>query len=114
MLSCGCKGCFTPTHGMAGRRSRGWPRVRGWARKVVIYMQNLVRQLRGERGLTQEDLADKVDVSRQTIISIESGRYNPSIVLAYKIAKVFGRSIEEVFLYEAEVKGEASDVSLPR
>lgn len=94
--------------------SQGWPRARGWARKVVIHMQNLVRQLRGERGLTQADLADKVDVSRQTIISIESGRYNPSIVLAYKISKVFGRSIEEVFLCEAERKGGASDVSRPR
>ncbi|HEY3315333.1 MAG TPA: helix-turn-helix transcriptional regulator [Bacillota bacterium] len=65
-------------------------------------------------GLTQEDLADKVDVSRQTIISIESGRYNPSITLAYKIARVFGQSIEEVFLRETEVKGERSNVSLPR
>jgi putative transcriptional regulator len=64
--------------------------------------------------LTQEDLADKVDVSRQTIISIESGRYNPSITLAYKIARVFGQSIEEVFLRETEVKGERSNVSLPR
>ncbi|HEY3316290.1 MAG TPA: helix-turn-helix transcriptional regulator [Bacillota bacterium] len=77
-------------------------------------MRNLVRQLRNDHGLTQEDLADKVDVSRQTIISIESGRYNPSIILACKIAKVFGKSIEEVFLCDAEEKGDASNVGLPR
>ncbi len=84
------------------------------SRKVVIGVRNLVRQLRNERGLTQEDLADRVDVSRQTIISIESGRYNPSIILAYKIARVFGKTIEEVFLCELEEKGDASDANARR
>ncbi len=71
---------------------------------------NLVRKLRAEHGLTQEDLASRVGVSRQTIISIESGRYNPSIMLAYKIARCFAKSIEQVFLCEAEEKGASSDV----
>jgi len=79
-------------------------------------MLNLVRRLRAEHGLTQEELASRVGVSRQTIISIESGRYNPSIMLAYKIARCFGKSIEEVFLCQAEEeeKGESSDVDLRR
>lgn len=47
--------------------------------------------------MTQEQLADKLGVSRQTIISIESGRYNPSLILGYKISKVFNESIEEIF-----------------
>ena len=65
-------------------------------------MRNRVRELRMERGMTQEQMAERVGVSRQTIISIESGRYNPSIVLAYKLARVFGQIIEEVFFYEPE------------
>ncbi|ADI02097.1 helix-turn-helix transcriptional regulator [Syntrophothermus lipocalidus] len=63
-------------------------------------MQNRLRALREERGLTQEDLASMVDVSRQTIISLEHGRYNPSIILAHKLARVFGLTIEEVFIFE--------------
>ncbi|MHB0886018.1 MAG: helix-turn-helix transcriptional regulator [Bacillota bacterium] len=77
-------------------------------------MLNLVRKLRVEHGLTQEELASRVKVSRQTIISIESGRYSPSIMLAYRIARCFGMSIEGVFLCEAEEKGAPPDVSLPR
>ena len=57
-----------------------------------------VRELRLEGGLTQEEVADRVGVSRQTIISIESGRYNPSIVLAYKLARLFSESVEGLFL----------------
>lgn len=60
-------------------------------------MRNRVKELRTERGMTQEELADDVGVSRQTIISIESGRYNPSILLAYKLARIFGESIEALF-----------------
>lgn len=67
-------------------------------------MLNRVREFRSKFELTQEDLADLVGVSRQTIISIEGGRYNPSILLAYKIARQFGLSIEEVFLCEEEIK----------
>jgi putative transcriptional regulator len=69
-------------------------------------VRNRVRELRSEAGLTQEEVAQKVGVSRQTIISIESGRYNPSILLAYKLAKVFSRSIEEVFLCREELEEE--------
>lgn len=53
-------------------------------------------------GMTQQQLADQTEVSRQTIVSLESGKYNPSILLAYKIAKIFGLSIEEVFIFEEE------------
>ena len=61
-------------------------------------MRSRVRELRLEGGLTQEEVADRVGVSRQTIISIESGRYNPSIVLAYKLARLFAESVEGLFL----------------
>jgi len=63
-----------------------------------------VRELRVGRGLTQEEIAESVGVSRQTIISIEVGRYNPSIVLAYKLARAFDQSIEDVFFYEPETE----------
>ena len=61
-------------------------------------MRNRVRELRLEGGLTQEEVADRVGVSRQTIISIESGRYNPSILLAYKLSRLFSESVEGLFL----------------
>ena len=67
-------------------------------------MRNRVRELRVGRGLTQEEIAESVGVSRQTIISIEVGRYNPSIVLAYKLARAFDQSIEDVFFYEPETE----------
>jgi putative transcriptional regulator len=60
-------------------------------------MQNRVRELRTAAGLRQEDLADKVAVSRQTIISIETGRYNPSLELAWRLSKALGTSIEDLF-----------------
>jgi len=65
-------------------------------------MKNILEQLRTDAGLTQQELADRVDVSRQTIISLESGRYNPSILLAFRIAKLFEKPIETIFLYEEE------------
>jgi putative transcriptional regulator len=67
-------------------------------------VRNRVRELRIGRGLTQEEMAERVGVSRQTIISIEVGRYNPSIVLAYKLARAFDQSIEDVFFYEPETE----------
>lgn len=63
-------------------------------------MKNRLRDLRNQFNLRQEDLADRTGVSRQTIISIENGRYNPSLDLAYKLARVFGLSIEEIFIFE--------------
>ncbi len=65
-------------------------------------MKNRLEELRKAKGLRQEELADILEVSRQTIGSLENGRYNPSITLAFKIAKVFNLSIEEVFIYEEE------------
>lgn len=66
-------------------------------------MKNRLEEIRKERNTTQEDLANILEVSRQTISSLEKGRYNPSIILAFKIAKYFSMSIEDIFIYE-EVK----------
>ena len=65
-------------------------------------MKNRLEQIRRERGILQEDLAKSMGVSRQTISSLENGRYNPSILLAHKIAKFFGLTIEEVFIFGEE------------
>lgn len=63
-------------------------------------MKNSIKELREKNNMTQDELASYVDVSRQTIISLEKGRYNPSILLAHKIAVLFGKTIEEVFLFK--------------
>ncbi|EHI97685.1 transcriptional regulator, XRE family [Clostridium sp. DL-VIII] len=63
-------------------------------------MKNRIKELREEKNLTQEDLANLLETSRQTIISLEKGKYNPSIMLAYKISKVFNKIIEEIFIFE--------------
>ena len=60
-------------------------------------MKNLVRELRTEHGWSQRDLADKLEVSRQTVNAIETGRYDPSLPLAFSIAKLFGKPIEKIF-----------------
>lgn len=60
-------------------------------------MKNILRELRAERGWRQEDLALQLQVSRQTINALEAGRYDPSLPLAFKIARLFGRPIEEIF-----------------
>ena len=65
-------------------------------------MKNRLEEIRKERGIKQEELAAALEVSRQTIGSLENGRYNPSILLAFKIARYFGLPIEEIFLYEEE------------
>ena len=67
-------------------------------------MKNRLEELRKERNIRQEELAAALKVSRQTIGSLENGRYNPSIILAFKIAGYFGMSIEEIFIYEEEIK----------
>ncbi|MBS4537640.1 helix-turn-helix transcriptional regulator [Clostridium sp. D2Q-11] len=69
-------------------------------------MKNRLEQIRKDNEITQSQLADKLEVSRQTIGSLENGRYNPSIVLAFKIAKFFNLSIEDIFIYEEEVNNE--------
>lgn len=63
-------------------------------------MNNRIQMLRKEKRMTQEELAELCKVTRQTIISLESGRYNPSIFLAHKIAQIFGLTIEQVFIFE--------------
>ena len=65
-------------------------------------MKNRIEQIRKEQNIRQEDFAKSMGVSRQTISSLENGRYNPSIQLAYKIAKYFDMTIEEVFIFEEE------------
>jgi putative transcriptional regulator len=65
-------------------------------------LKNRIEAIRKERGIRQEDFARTLGVSRQTISSLETGRYNPSILLAYKIAKYFDLTIEEVFVFEEE------------
>jgi putative transcriptional regulator len=67
---------------------------------------NRVEEIRKQRGITQEELAEALEVSRQTISSIENGRYNPSIILAFKIARYFGMPIEEIFIFEGDLKDE--------
>ena len=65
-------------------------------------MKNRIETIRKERGILQDEMAKAMGVSRQTISSLENGRYNPSILLAYKIAKYFNMTIEEVFIFEEE------------
>lgn len=65
-------------------------------------MKNRLEELRKARGIRQEELAVSLEVSRQTIGSLENGRYNPSILLAFKIARYFGMSIEDIFIYGEE------------
>lgn len=65
-------------------------------------MKNRLEEIRKERGIKQEELADALEVSRQTIGSLENGRYNPSITLAFKLAKYFDMSIEDIFIYEED------------
>ena len=63
-------------------------------------MKNRIGELRKERGITQQSLGDSLGMSRQTIISLENGRYNPSLGLAHAIAKLFDMSIEEIFIFD--------------
>ena len=65
-------------------------------------MRNRLKVLRAERDWTQADLAQALEVSRQTVNAIETGKYDPSLPLAFKLARLFGRSIEEIFQDEAE------------
>ena len=64
-------------------------------------MQNYIKQFRVELGLTQQELAQKVWVRRETIVFLEMGKYNPSLKLAFQIAKIFNRKIEEIFLIDS-------------
>lgn len=63
-------------------------------------MQNRIKEFRQTFGITQEEFADKIGVSRQTVVSIEKGKYNPSMVLGFRIAKLFNVTVEEIFIME--------------
>jgi putative transcriptional regulator len=65
-------------------------------------MKNRIKELRANKDLTQDQLAEQLEVSRQTIISLERERYNPSIILAFKLAQIFNCKIEDIFIYEEE------------
>jgi putative transcriptional regulator len=65
-------------------------------------LQNLIRDKRIHMHITQEELSQRLKVSRQTIISLESGKYKPSLVLAHKLAQLFGCQIEELFIFEGD------------
>jgi putative transcriptional regulator len=65
-------------------------------------MRNRIEEIRNAKGIRQDELAKLMGVSRQTISSLENGRYNPSIMLAYKISRYFGMTIEEVFIFDEE------------
>ncbi len=65
-------------------------------------MKNRLEELRKSKNLRQDELGEALGVSRQTVISIEKGKYNPSITLAFKIARYFGTTIEEIFIYEGD------------
>ena len=67
-------------------------------------MKTKIREYRARQGLTQEELAKKVGVRRETIVFLEKGKYNPSLFLAYKIAKVLQASIEHLFIFEEETQ----------
>jgi transcriptional regulator len=67
-------------------------------------VKNKLEEIRKAKGITQEELANALEVSRQTVGSLENGRYNPSIILAFKIARFFDVSIEEVFIFEEDEK----------
>ena len=69
-------------------------------KQEAVTVKNRLEELRRQAGMTQEELAEALEVSRQTVGSLENGRYNPSILLAFKIARLFHTTIEEVFLYE--------------
>lgn len=65
-------------------------------------MKTRIQELRKERRITQNELADAVDVTRQTIISLENGKYNASLILAHKLAQFFGVTIEDIFIFDEE------------
>lgn len=65
-------------------------------------MKNRLEEIRKQRGIKQEELAEAMDVSRQTIGSLENGRYNPSVILAIKLARYFQMKVEDIFIYEEE------------
>ena len=79
-----------------------------------VFLKNKVEQLRKERGLNQDDFAKMLRVSRQTISSIETGKYNPSLELAFAISDFFDKRIEEIFIYERGAENEKENHNCSR
>ena len=73
-----------------------------WKRRDIL--KNRIEAIRKERGILQDEFAKSMGVSRQTISSLENGRYNPSILLAFKIARYFDMNIEDIFIYEEDAQ----------
>jgi len=71
-------------------------------RDINNFVKNRLEEIRKQKNITQEELAAALEVSRQTIGSLENGRYNPSIILAFRIARYFNMTVEEIFIYEEE------------
>lgn len=82
-----------------------WDYTRQRGRK----MQTTIQELRKDRRITQSELADALDVTRQTIISLESGKYKASLILAHKIAQFFGLTIEDIFIFDQEEENYETD-----
>lgn len=76
------------------------PQAKSAAKGRVVWVKTRIQELRKQGKVTQEELAMALGVTRQTIISLENGKYNASLQLAFKIARFFGKSIEEIFLFE--------------
>lgn len=69
---------------------------------MEVNLKNRLEEIRKQRGIKQDELAEAMGVSRQTISSLENGRYNPSVILAIKLARFFGTNVEDIFIYEEE------------
>ena len=79
-----------------------YAKLRGKSRNKEGTLKNRLEEIRKQRGIRQEELAEAMKVSRQTISSLENGRYNPSVILAIKLARYFEMTVEDIFLYEEE------------
>ena len=88
--------------GVLSSCTKSFCNVQDQAEMISIYAKNNIESIRKFKKISQQELADALEVTRQTISSLENGRYNPSILLAFKIAKFFNMSIEEIFIYEGD------------
>lgn len=79
----------------------------------MVSLENRIAQLRKEKHISQAELADALEVTRQTINSLESGKYNASLLLAHKLSRYFGLAIEEIFIFEEETEALSQKTSKP-
>lgn len=87
-------------------QKQGYDNVKLTFHERSDFLKNRLEEIRKQHGMKQEELADALEVSRQTIGSLENGRYNPSMLLAFKIARYFDLKIEDIFIYEGETDHE--------